>query len=156
MSNSKGSLQGGETDGRTITETDIVNFAGLTGDYHPQYVDAEFARRSMFGERIAHGMLVFSIAFGLWARKRDQYQEPKSRIAGHLNDKATFLVSVKVGDTIRCRYKTTASRVSKSKPEAGIVTFGLQVVNQRNEVVQEGSTIMMIPLRAGLRMQSAA
>jgi len=148
--------KGGETDGRTITETDIVNFAGLTGDYHPQYVDAEFARRSMFGERIAHGMLVFSIAFGLWARDRDQYQEPKSRIAGHLNDKATFFIPVKVGDTIRCRYKTTASRVSKSKPEAGIVTFGLQVVNQRNEVVQEGSVILMIPSRTGLRVQSTA
>lgn len=148
--------KGGETDGRTITETDIVNFTGLTGDDNPQYVDAEFARGSMFGERIAPGMLVFTIAFGLWTRNQYRYKEPKNKIAGHLCDKATFFLPVKIGDTIRCRHKTAASRVSKSRPEAGIVTHELQIVNQRNEVVQEGSVLLMLPSRAGLRMQSTA
>ncbi|MFC1913225.1 MaoC/PaaZ C-terminal domain-containing protein [Chloroflexota bacterium] len=146
--------KGGETDGRTITETDIVNFTGLTGDNNPQYVDAEFARRSMFGERIAPGMLVFAIAFGLWMRELNRYRQPKAGVAGHLNDKVTFLAPVKVGDTVRCRYKVTATRVSRSRPEVGIVTSGLQVVNQRNEVVQEGSVVFMIPSRAGLGMQA--
>jgi len=131
-------------------------FAGLTGDYDPQYVDVEFARGSMFGERIAPGMLVLTIAFGLCARDWHRYKAPKSKIAGRLYDKATFFVPVKIGDTIRCRHKTAASRVSKSRPEAGVVTYELQVVNQRNEVVQEGTVILMIPSRAGLHIQSTA
>ena len=139
--------KGGETDGRTITETDVVNFAGLTGDYNPQHVDAEFAKGSIFGERIAHGMLVFTLAFGLWVREWKKYQWPETKFAGHLNDKVSFLLPVKIGDTIRCRYKTIASRVSRSKPDIGLVTFGLQVVNQRAEVVQEGTAIAMIAAR---------
>ena len=141
--------KGGDTDGRTITETDIVNFTGLTGDYDPQYVDTEFARKGMFGERIAPPMLIFTIAFGLWTSVWDRYTRPKVRFAGHLTDASTFLAPVKIGDTIRCRYKNISSRVSKSKPEVGVNTFGLQVLNQRNEAVQDGYTIMMIGSKAG-------
>lgn len=150
--------EGRETEGRTITETDIVNFAGLTGDYNPQYVDAEFARESMFGERIAQGMLVFTIGHAYFTRDYGHSQRRRpaiaSRIAGHLWDRATFLTPVKIGDTIRCRYKFAASRVSKSKPEVGLLTYDFQIVNQRNEVVQEGSTINMLPARTGLSRQA--
>ncbi len=156
-----------ESDGRTITETDIVNFAGLTGDYDPRYVDAEFARGDIFGERVAHSMLVFCVAFGRWNSTRlarpdippaDWTPPPptaaavadsnpevngNTMVAGHLNDKATFLAPVRIGDTIRCRYKTLAERASKSRPGLNLITTGMQTVNQRNEVVQEGSTIMM-------------
>lgn len=155
-----------ETAGRTITETDIVNFAGLTGDYDPRYVDAEFAKESMFGERIAPGMLTFTTAFGRWtsARLAQGGLEPppkpdtaaagtradtgatvdtSSMVAGHLNDTASFLAPVKIGDTIRCRYKTLATRASKSRPGLTLTTTGLQIVNQRGEVVQEGSTILL-------------
>ena len=141
--------QSGKTEGRTITEADIVNFAGLTGDYNPQHVDAEFARKSMMEERTAHGILVFNIAFAYWLRdwlqKLKRFPGPKSDIAGHLNDKICFISPVKIGDTIHCQYKTLSSRVSKSKPDFGLVTFGLQVINQRDEVVQEGSVVMMMP-----------
>ena len=147
--------KGGETDGRTITETDIVNFAGLIGDYNPQYADVEFAKGTMFGERVAQGMLVFTIAFGLWVRDgQGKYHWPESRIVGHLGDNATFFTPVKIGDTIRVRYKIASTRVSKTKPEMGIVTFTIQVMNQRDEVVQVGSILIMIPSRAGLNMQS--
>ena len=149
--------KGGESEGRTITEYDIVNFAGLISDYNPQYVDAEFARGTAFGERIAHGMLIFTCAFGLWVRDgQDPYHWPESRIAGHLGDNGCFFMPVKIGDTIRTRYKIAATRVSRSKPEMGIVTFAIQVVNQRNEVVQEGNIILMMPSREGLRLQTAA
>ncbi len=154
-----------ETPGRTITETDIVNFACLIGDFDPQYVDAEFAKGSMFGERIAHGILIFSIAIGLTCREgqQDRLSESKtaeqskttgqskpaglSKIAGHLNDNVSFLLPVKIGDTIRTRSKTLATRISKSRPEASIVTVGVQIINQRNEVVQEGHQINMSPSR---------
>ncbi|MEE8398949.1 MAG: MaoC/PaaZ C-terminal domain-containing protein [Desulfobacterales bacterium] len=154
-----------ETAGRTITETDIVNYAGLTGDYDPRYVDAEFARGSMFGERIAPGMLAFTVAFGRWTSARFALGglEPPppdtaaagtradtgttvdsgTMVAGHLNDTASFLAPVKIGDTIRCRYKALATRASKSRPGLTLTTTGLQIVNQRDEVVQEGSTIML-------------
>jgi len=148
--------KGGITTGRTITEADIVNFAGLVGDYNPLYVDAEFAKQGMFGERIAHPMQVFAYIFGLWARERSKYREPKSNVAGHLNDKATFLMPVKIGDTIRCRFWTASSRVSRSRPEAGITVTQLQAINQRGEVVQEGSVVLMIPSREGLQKGKAA
>jgi acyl dehydratase len=149
--------KGGETEGRTITETDVVNFAGLTGDYAPQYVDAEFAKESGFGGRIAHGMLVFSCAIGHWTGHYRNYRRPKSKrpIAGHLNDHIAFLAPVAIGDTIRCRYKTAATKVSRSKPEMGLVTHAYQIVNQRNEVVQEGSSLMMAASRAQLQVQDA-
>lgn len=138
--------KGGETGGRTITEADIVNFAGLTGDYNPQHVDAEYGKSSLFGERIAHGMLVFSAAYGLWTRLWHMYSRPRSS-AGRLNDKITFLSPVKIGDTIRCRYVIESSRISRTRPEAGLVTYAFQVLNQNDEVVQEASTIIMIPSR---------
>ena len=137
---------GGVTDGRTITETDIVNYAGLTGDFNPLHVDAEFARKSMFGTRTAHPMLVFCAAYGLWLHAWHRYTQPVSKraAAGHLGDTARFLAPVMIGDTVHCRWKVTANRVSRSRPELGIITFGLQVVNQRSEVVHEGSTSMMV------------
>ncbi len=139
---------GGETDGRTITETDVVNFAGLTGNYDPQYTDAEFAKKSVFGARIAPAMLAFSVGFRLWGQQRDLcYPLPRTVFAGHLNDTGRFLLPVKIGDTIRCHYRKAGSRDSKNKPENAIVTYEIQVINQRNEVVQDGSTIFIIPKR---------
>lgn len=147
--NEKADAKADETEGRTITESDIVNFAGLTGDYNPQHVDSEFSKKSMFGERIAHGMLCFNIAFASWLRdwlqELSKFPQSQSDIAGHLNDRTSFLTPVKIGDTIRCRYKTLHVRVSKSRPDFSLVTFGLQVVNQKDEAVQEGAVLMMMP-----------
>ena len=138
---------GGDTDGRTITETDIVGFAGLTGDYSPRHVDAVFAGNGMFGERTAHGILIFDIIFGLWISHSPAHPPRPSTgaamVAGHLNDRASFIGPVRIGDTIRCRYKTLETRASKSRPGIGLITTGLQAINQNNEAVLEGSTILM-------------
>lgn len=61
-----------ETRGRTITETDLVNFAGVSGDFHPLHTDAEHATESSFGQRIAHGLLVLSVAAAL-AREYNEH-----------------------------------------------------------------------------------
>ena len=138
--------EGGMTSGRTFTEADIVNFAGLCGDYDPLYVDAEFAKQTVFGERIAPPMLVFTAGFGLWTRDGDllRAKSPGAATeAGHLNDGSLFLAPVKIGDTIRCLFKVAEFRVSKSKPDRGVLTFAFQMLNQRDEVVQEGQTLMM-------------
>lgn len=139
---------GSETEGRTITEADIVNFAGLTGDYDPKFVDAEYARNGQFGERIAPGMLIFAFANGYRGNDTDRYKMPEGGAAGHSGDKIVFLAPVKIGDTIRCRHKIAASRVSKSRPEMGIITYGVQVINQRDEVVLEGYLVNLRPTRA--------
>ena len=130
------------SEGRTITEVEVINFAGLTGDYNPLYVDVPFARGSVFGERIAPPMLAWTIGMGLWLRDGD-YMRTKvapeaATWAGHLGDGAIFLASVKIGDTLRCLWRMESARASKSKPELGIVRVGLQILNQRDEVVQEG------------------
>ena len=144
--------QQGDTLTRTVGEADIVNFCGLCGDYNPVYVDAEFAKQTVFGERIVPPMMIFTSAFGLWARDSDvlRAKNPGGPTeAGHLLDGATFLAPVKIGDTIRCQFKIGATRVSKSKPDRGVLPFVFQMINQRGEVVQEGLTLMMRKARVG-------
>ncbi|MBI2875725.1 MAG: MaoC family dehydratase N-terminal domain-containing protein [Candidatus Tectomicrobia bacterium] len=140
--------------GRTFTEADVVNFVGLSGDYNPLYVDQVYAEKSSIGERIVPGMLAFTAAFGFWARDGalTQAKSPgEATDAGHLNDGATFLAPVKIGDTIRCLYKVDETRPSRTKPDRGILKFAFQMINQRNEVVQEGQTLMMRGTRATLK-----
>jgi acyl dehydratase len=138
--------QGGITQGRTMTEADVVAFAGLTGDYNPLYVDDSFARGGPFRGRIVPPMLVFTSAFGLWTRDGDVMRarsSDSSKDAGHLYDGSVFHAPVRIGDTIRCLYRISETRVSKSKPDRGIITYGFQMLNQRDEVVQEGKTLMV-------------
>ncbi|MFO8010549.1 MAG: MaoC/PaaZ C-terminal domain-containing protein [Dehalococcoidia bacterium] len=146
--------QSGETESRTLTEADIVNFCGFTGDYSPQYVDAVFSGKALFGGRIVHPMLSFNIAFAYWLREWLRLPMPDDGFAGHLSDSWIFLAPVKIGDTIHCKYKTVSTKTSRSKPGMGLVRFGLQVVNQRNEAVQEGSVLMMYPSRQGAQDDS--
>ena len=138
--------EGGVTSGRTITETDIVNFAGLTGDYNPLYVDDHYAKKGPFQGRIVPGLLAFTMGFGLWTRDSGVMRaksDESSNDAGHLNDSSVFHRPVKIGDTIHSVYKIEETRVSRTKPELGIIRYGFQMLNQRDEVVQQGKTLMM-------------
>jgi 3-hydroxybutyryl-CoA dehydratase len=110
-----------ETEARTVTESDVMAFADLTGDRHPQHVDAEFAQGSIFGERIAHGMLVLSFAVGLLPL------DPSRVVALRRIADATFKAPVKLGDTIRVH-----TRIVEVRPldEAhGMVTMRWKVVD---------------------------
>ena len=109
------------TRGRTVTEADVVAFAGQTGDFHPQHVDAAWAATSPFGERIAHGMLVLSYAVGLVPF------DPERVLALRRAD-ATFKRPVKLGDTIRVEGSVLS--LSEVSDEAGLVTLGWRVLNQ--------------------------
>ena len=144
--------EGGLSTGRTFTEADTINFCGLTGDYNPLYVDAEFAKRTVFGQRIVHPMMPFTSAFGWWTRDGGplRVRSPAAATeAGHLSDSANFLGPVYIGDTLRCCFKVAETRVSKSKPDRGVLSFGFQLINQRDEVVQEGKTLLMRGARGG-------
>ena len=117
----------GPTRARTVTETDIVNFASLTGDWFQLHTDVEFANKSMFGERIAHGMLVLSIASAL-APPYDL-----AFLAFYGIDRVRFTAPVKIGDTIHVE----AEVIDKKEREGncGTVTLRSYVKNQRNENV---------------------
>ncbi len=96
------------TFGRTITETDFVVHAGHTGDFFPHHMDAEFMRRTPFGQRIAHGTLVFSVGVGLTANVIN----PAAFSYGY--DRLRFVRPVFIGDTIRTRTTIAAKRTTPS------------------------------------------
>lgn len=124
---------------RTVTETDIVNFAGLSGDFNVIHTDAELTRKTPFGQRIAHGLLGLSIASGLAARKPDAELH---RIVAFLGMTWDFRKPVFINDTIRV-LETVAGKRETSTPGLGVVTYAVKVVNQRDEVCQEGEWKVM-------------
>lgn len=128
---------------RTITETDVVNFAGLSGDYNSLHVDREYAKDTIFGERIAHGLLGLTVASGLFTRTDLNRRMSPNLIALLGIDSWRFLAPLKFGDTIHLEIEIVAKEETK-KTDRGIVFFTRKVVNQRGEVIQEGSTPMLI------------
>src|SRR3989475_1934492 len=130
-----------ESPGRTVTEADIVIFAGLSGDYNVLHTDAEFMKQSIFGERIAHGLLGLAIQAGLFTRATPAYAT-----VAFVGLRWKFKGPIKIGDTIRLRAKVTAKKET-SKPDRGLVTVERTVVNQRGEVVQEGETDLIVERR---------
>lgn len=115
------------TRGRTVTEADVVSFSALTGDWHPQHADAEWAASSQFGERVAHGMLVLSYAAGLVPF------DPERVVALRKIEDAVFKRPTRFGDTIHVEGK-----IESLKPlddEIGLATCAWKIVNQDDEVV---------------------
>ncbi len=129
--------------GRTVTEADIVIFAGLSGDYNVLHTDAEHMKGSIFGERIAHGLLGLSIQHGLLGRVM-----PGGTGERFATLKWKFKGPIKIGDTIHVRARVAAKR-DGDKPESGVVTIERRVLNQRGEVVQEGETEHVVERRSG-------
>jgi len=134
------------TSARTITETDIVNFAGISGDYNPLHIDEEFCRNTQFGTRIAHGPLVYSIATGLIFQLH-LYDDTLIAFLGF--DSLKFTKPVKIGDTIHARVEVIAKRET-SKSDRGIMKRLLQVLNQNNELVQEGVQAFLLKRNSDL------
>ncbi len=116
---------------RTITETDIVSFSCLTGDFDPLHVDHEFAAKTPFGRPIAHGLLGLSYLAGLSANAPGVHTEAFVAIR-----QWRFLRPILVGDTIHA--VTVVSELEAKNPRRGTVIWTRQLVNQKNETVQEG------------------
>lgn len=114
---------------RTITEADIVNFAGLSGDFVELHMSEQFARSGPFGRRIAHGALIFSISTGLMTQMSDI---AASVVAFYGIDRLRFVKPVFIGDTI---YVTKKVLEKQEKGERGVVTFETNVLNQDNQAV---------------------
>lgn len=127
-----------ETGGRTITEADVVLFAGLSGDYNPLHTDQSFAEKTPFGKRIAHGMLSASISTGL-AQTLGLYE---GTVIALVQQTFQFKAPVFFGDTIRLRQTVGAVKPS-SKGGKGTVTFKSQVLKQDDTVVVDGEWIVL-------------
>jgi len=115
------------TRGRTITEADVVAFATLTGDLHPQHVDAVWAAESPFGERIAHGMLLMSYAIGLLPL------DPERAVALRRVRDAVFKRPVRFGDTIHVDGRLET--LDEIDDGVGVVGWLWSIVNQEGRVV---------------------
>lgn len=129
------------TTGRTITETDFVVHAGHTGDFFPHHMDAEFMKAHPFGQRIAHGTLVFSIGVGLTATLIN----PVAFSYGY--DRLRFIRPVFIGDTIRTRVTVAAKEDDPKRPDKGRVVERCEVLNQRGEVVLAADHILVVDRR---------
>jgi acyl dehydratase len=112
-----------ETQGRTITETDIVLHAGQTGDFYPHHMDAEWCKTQPFKQRMAHGTLIFSVAVGMTAGEIN----PAAMSYGY--DRLRFIKPVFIGDTIHVRVTIKEKRDHK-KPDHGVVVEAVEVINQ--------------------------
>jgi acyl dehydratase len=135
-----------ESPARTVTETDIVNFAGLSGDFSPIHVDHEFAKNTPFHGPIAHGLLIFSIGSGLGLTA------PPMRTMAFLGIRDwQFKGPVFIGDTIRLRTRVL-EKEARARGRRGVIAWQRTVLNQEDKVVQEGVTLTLVQGRAAEAM----
>ena len=119
--------------GKTITEADVFAFAGITADFNPIHVNAEFAKNSFFGKRVAHGMLTASLI-----------NQTLTNLGGlgtiHLTQTVKFLAPVFIGDTV-----TVLSEVASKDPAKNRLTVKSTVTNQEGKTILEGEALIMMP-----------
>jgi len=128
--------------GRTITDADLVAFAGLTGDYSELHTSDIYAKSSEFGRRVAHGMLGLAYAHGLMWARTGELRETAIAFLGI--DDWRFLQPIFIGDTIFVNYRIAELRDSKSRPTQAIATFDVEVVDQDNRVLQRGRKALLV------------
>jgi 3-hydroxybutyryl-CoA dehydratase len=127
-----------QSTGRTVTETDVVSFAGLSGDFNNMHIDEEFAKKTVFGTRVAHGLCVLSIASGLW------FTMPRLATIAFMGlEDWRFSDAVKFGDTICITRKLVEKREHK-RPNMGFLIFEVDVHNQDNKIVQKGKWVILV------------
>jgi acyl dehydratase len=127
---------------RTLTEADIAAFCGVSGDFNPLHTDDLFIREhTPFRGRIAHGLLVLAISSGLHS-EADDWQ-----LIAYLEAQRRFLAPAYPGDTIHARWRVESVRRSRSRPDTGVVTLSVEVVNQDGDIVQAGTDVLLVAAR---------
>jgi acyl dehydratase len=132
------------TSGRTLTEADVTNFAGVSGDFNHLHLDAERMADSMFGARIVHGLLVLSAATGLFWQNRSP-EERASVVAFYGMDELRFRAPVFIDDTIHLEATVTEKTEKPDGPGSGTVRYDIDIVNQ------SGTTVISCELLSLLR-----
>jgi len=126
--------------GRTITESDIVAFAGISGDFNPLHTDEMWVRENTgFSGRIAHGLLILSISSGLATPELDELE-----IQAYLETTRKMLAPTYPGDTVKVIQTVADLRASSSRPDTGIATFDVEVTNQDGTTVQQGTDVYLV------------
>lgn len=128
----------------TVTEAHVVNWAGLTMDFYPLHMDSEYAAKTEFGERLAHGPLIFALAVGLVGSAGFAGD---SAIAWLGANNMQMLAPVKIGDTISVIVEVKEKRTT-SNPAKGVQTWQYTVVNQREEKVLRFDYTMLFHMRS--------
>jgi len=124
---------------KTVTETDIALFAAISGDFNPLHVDAEFAKRSRFGARVAHGPLTLALAAGVLGTRLPGIGA--IAVSNHID----YRRPVYIGDTITAR-----AEVAALDPERNRATIALVWTNQDGELVAEGQAVVIPPREPAL------
>jgi acyl dehydratase len=135
--------------GRTITEADVVTFAGWSWDANPVHTDAERMRDSRFGERIAHGMLGLSVALGL-ASRLGIFEDSSIALLGI--DEWRFRAPVFIGDTVHVTVEITGTRLT-SRGDSGVLSRRFSLINQAGTVVQSGDIGLLVATADTARRQ---
>ena len=134
--------------GRTVTEADIVNFAGISGDYNILHTDAEYAKTSIAGQRLAHGLLPLVIASGLYTRT-PYGMSMTGTLTAFVEIRAwKFKKPVLIGDTVHVEVEIIEKIDAKQESASGKIIMKRTILNQKNEVVQEGEFILLIKKRS--------
>jgi len=128
--------------GRTVTEADVVNFAGISGDFNPLHMDAQYAKTTIFGRRVVHGVLGIAIMVGM----NQSLGITEETMHAFLGLEWTFIRPIFIGDTVHLEISVESMRETK-KLDRGIVDFRCKLLNQHGEVVQEGLRKMMMKRR---------
>lgn len=131
------------TPGRTITEADIVNFAGLSGDFNQMHVDATYSTATPFGQRVAHGLLVMSVVSGLAVNTG--FMEG-TVLAFREVENWKFAKPVFIGDTVHGVLKVLETKLIP-RLGGGSVSIEIKVLNQGDEVVMRGAWIVLVASR---------
>jgi 3-hydroxybutyryl-CoA dehydratase len=134
-----------ESLGRTVTETDIVTYAGLSGDFNPIHMDHEFAKTTPYRRPIAHGLLIWAMSSGL-----SMLAPPMRTLAFVKLGEWNFRLPVYIGDTIRIKTRVL-EKEARSRGRRGRVTWFRMILNQEGKVVQDGTTVTLVEGRANLR-----
>jgi acyl dehydratase len=127
------------TKARTVTEADIVNFAALSWDTNPLHTDRDFVAKTIFGERIVHGLLELVIHSGL----SQMLGIMEGTLLAFLGMTWKFLGAIRIGDTVHVVQRVKEMRET-SKPDRGLITFEKELINQRGEIVQKGTTTVLM------------
>jgi 3-hydroxybutyryl-CoA dehydratase len=130
------------TAGRTVTEADVVSFAGLSGDYTQIHTNEEYAKAGFYGRRIAYGILVLGMASGLLARLG--FLENTVLAFHQMTWK--FSAPVYIGDTVHVQARVTGLKAMR-RAGGGSVSFELEVINQDDKVVQRGTWELLVAAR---------
>lgn len=126
----------------TMTSEMIMAYADLTGDHTPVHTDEEYARKSSFGERVAHGLFGLSLADGLKTRADLRFQPGMS-----LGWNWDFRLPIRIGDELHVEFRVASKRETRRKGW-GIVVLPSKLINQNGEIVQEGEHKLMLPMRS--------